>query len=59
MLLQISQANIWGKFGGVLLENRTTIGFQRDNGPYTYTVSGGNGRVFLAKLDSYMVAILK
>ena len=34
---------------GVLLEYPTTIGFQwgyLKNGPYTYTVSGGNGRVF-------------
>ena len=34
---------------GVLLEYPTTTGFQwghLKNGPYTYTVSGGNGRVF-------------
>ncbi len=34
---------------GVLLEYPTTIGFQwgyLKNGPYTCTVSGGNGRVF-------------
>ncbi len=33
----------------VLLEYPTTIGFQLGhlkNSPYTYTVSGGNGRVF-------------
>ena len=33
----------------VLLEYPTTTGFQwgyLKNGPYTYTVSGGNGRVF-------------
>ncbi len=36
-------------FFGVLLEYSTTTGFQwghLKNGPYTYTVSGGNGRVF-------------
>ena len=34
---------------GVLLEYPTTTGFQwghLKNGPCTYTVSGGNGRVF-------------
>ncbi len=34
---------------GVLLEYPTTTRFQwghLKNGPYTYTVSGGNGRVF-------------
>ncbi len=34
---------------GVLLEYPTTTGFQWEslkNDPYTYTVSGGNGRVF-------------
>ncbi len=34
---------------GVLLEYPTTTGFQwgyLKNGPYTYTVSEGNGRVF-------------
>ncbi len=37
------------KNSGVLLEYPTTTGFQwghLKNGPYTYTVSGANGRVF-------------
>ncbi len=37
------------RYFGVLLEYPTTTGFQwghLKNGPYTYTVSGGNGRVF-------------
>ena len=34
---------------GAVLEYPTTTGFQWEllkNGPYTYTASGGNGRVF-------------
>ena len=37
------------KINGVPLEYPTTYGFQwghLKNGPYTYTISGGNGRVF-------------
>ncbi len=36
-------------WNGVLLEYPTTTGFQwghLKNGPYTYTVNGGNGMVF-------------
>ena len=43
--------DVWSNsaLGKVLLEYPTTTGFQwglLKNGPYTYTVSGGNGRVF-------------
>ncbi len=45
-------SNLWHRYSsrwGVLLEYPTTTGFQwgyLKNGPYTYTVSGGNDRVF-------------
>ncbi len=43
----VNEAVQW--MDGVLLEYPTTIGFQwgyLKNGPYTYRVSGRNGRVF-------------